>query len=156
MTKTRLYFENIASGEVGWLVNLHAPERDVTQWPAPEGVSVGIRYREQEPVARPFRAAEWRERGGPRPMEKLHRAAIAHAAMRELARVLGDYHTSRLDLNSMKDEERAEYVEKGPKSRDPKAAGDIRGRLWDAIMGVLASPVGDDPSHGGKRAHSSY
>lgn len=87
--------------------------------------------RPQEELLRKFTDAEWSPDDQTYPMTPHQAARVAFIADRALCGVIGAHTEARDEWLSQKERARIRFMERGPET------GDIRDKLFGAIMGVL-------------------
>lgn len=114
----RIYYRSARDGNLGYLVT-----RD--------GVDKIRLDRPMEEIVLPFRESEWLQEHEYRPFALSQIAALAFEADKFLCRLLGLHKEAKREWLSLKDLERADWIQNGPDD-----AG-LRRELFAAIYGVL-------------------
>lgn len=96
-----------------------------------EGVAPFVQYDRPNGAKLPFRESDWVEEVDAPPMSRGQIARVAFAADRQLLYFTAHYSKAKRDWAAQTDEERVEWIEKGP------ATGKDRKELFAAVMSAL-------------------
>lgn len=118
----RVYFRNNATGDRGYMVERYG--------------ATHIRYdRPNVDQTVPFDPTKWTEEARAERRWNAHEVAqVSFAADRRLCLALGRHKESRIEWQSLPEEERLRWLKEGPKV----PMGHVRQKLWIAIVGVFA------------------
>lgn len=121
--ENRIYYRNIESGQRAYLVVREGQDR------------LRIDHGPNVDVVVPLDPTRWSIDKESRPLNRAHLAEIAFVADRVLCARLARHLEARVQWRDLKDQERADFIEKGPRAFGPMPA--IRVELYRAMTRAL-------------------
>lgn len=115
----RVYYRSTVTGDKAYLVRREGKDHIKLDRP-------------MEDICRPFKPTDWIKEESHAPLARAHIVQVAFEADRRLCPFLGLHLEARKEWLSLRDEERIQWLEDGPKTKNA-----ARRRLWKQIMVAL-------------------